>query len=82
MLVSGARAAGLDAAYVKRLAALPTYTPTAATLALREMLPPLDRLQAMTMEELTTATDEAHGHVALLGYVLKLPREKIRFRRC
>ena len=38
VLVSGARSAGLDGAYVERLAKTPTYAPSAATLELRAAL--------------------------------------------
>jgi hypothetical protein len=87
ILVDGGTAAGLDPDYVARLAALPTYTPSAATLALRATLPPVADLPRMTVAELTATETEGTGgeapsefaHVSVLGYVLRIPRGKVFF---
>ena len=52
ILVAGARENGLDAAWIAKLEALPTYAPSAATLARRGTLPPISSLPVMTRAEL------------------------------
>eukprot|EP00947_MAST-08B_sp_MAST-8B-sp1_P005408 g5408.t1 len=87
VLVSGAKAAGLDETYIAALAKTPTYVPSAETLALRGQLPPLASLPGMTVEELAAtnqgeaaASDEAPAYASLFGYVFKLPKKKVYFR--
>jgi hypothetical protein len=76
----GARDAQLDAAYIDALVATPTYTPSPETLALRKKLPGLDDLAGMTVEELASTKDDAEWtHVAIFGYVLRLPRTSVFF---
>ena len=90
VLVRGAREAGLQPAYVAALAALPTYAPSAETLARRAaLLPPPRALAAVTVAELrerwadaprgSAQPSDALARTAVLGYVLELPRSAIAF---
>ncbi|GMI27844.1 hypothetical protein TeGR_g12507 [Tetraparma gracilis] len=87
VLVSGAREAGLDPGYIERLAARPTYKPSAHTLALRAQLPELGSLPPMTVEELAATKEsvdeddpESPVHTSIHGYVLRLPKSKVFFK--
>ena len=57
ILVSGATAAGLDPVYIEKLSAMPTYSPTPETLALREALPAPESLPAITVVELAASKE-------------------------
>jgi hypothetical protein len=88
VLVNGARAAGLNENYIRKLAALPTYKATPEIVKLRESLPAMEDLPRMTVAELAAskpkddATDQAqHVLVSVMGYVLKVPRDKVSFGR-
>mmetsp|Transcript_26026 Transcript_26026/g.63145 ORF Transcript_26026/g.63145 Transcript_26026/m.63145 type:complete len:294 (-) Transcript_26026:7-888(-) len=81
VLVSGAKAAGLDEHYTARLARLPTYAPTPETLALRKTLPSPQSLPPITVADLAGKPREGdYGYVAVLGYVFQVPRSKVIFR--
>jgi hypothetical protein len=87
VLVSGAREAGLDPGYIERLAARPTYKPSAHTLALRAQLPELGSLPPMTVEELAATKEsvdeddpESPVHTSIHGYVLRLPKSNVFFK--
>lgn len=94
ILTSGAKDAGLNEAYIARLAARPTYTPDKATLERRLQLPEPTSLPAMTVAELEatkapTQEEVAGGkalvgtmwYVSTTGYVIKLPKEKVFFNK-
>lgn len=74
LLVSGAAAAGLDAAYVRSLATLPVYEPSARTRARRAALPPPEALPPCAAAELAASVGVgACALTAVLGYVLRVP---------
>jgi hypothetical protein len=89
VLVQGAREAGLDSAYIQRLASTPTYQPTQDTLARRAALPSPASLPAITVVELREAfadpprgrasAEDASTRTAVLGYVFELPRKALFF---
>jgi len=92
VLVSGAREAGLDEAYVARLAARPTYAPSAETLARRAAAlaaAPIAALPSISVAALAAAwapaprgglaADAATARVAVAGYVFELPRARVPF---
>jgi len=72
ILVRGAVENELDAAWIAQLQALPTYTPSAETLALRVAIPPPSALPQMSIDELLTHDGETEGkecRTAACGYV-------------
>lgn len=94
VLVSGAREAGLQEAYVARLAARPTYAASAETLARRAAaLGDGERaaaaLPALTVADLASgwapaprggaAADAPTARVAVAGFVFELPRARTPF---
>ena len=72
ILVRGAIENELDVSWINKLQALPTYTPSAETLALRAALPPPSALPQMSIAELRAHDGEAEGkecRTSACGYV-------------
>ena len=92
LLIKGALEANLNQEYVNKLKATKTYIADEETKAARNSLPQPESLRPFTAEELFstkleslgTQTDEGikpgeHAYVAVLGYVIKIPRNKCGF---
>ena len=74
ILVAGARENGLDAAWIAKLEALPTYAPSAETLARRGLLPPISSLPVMTRAELAKHDGRDKSRATLVsccGYIFE-----------
>ena len=74
VLVSGAKAAGLNSAYIDKLAAHKVYEPSPATLARRAALPSPGALPEITVEELAKYDGNTEGlpvRVGVQGYVFE-----------
>ena len=61
ILVSGAQSAGLNPDYIERLAKLPTYTPSAETLALVRAFPPRVRAALLLARQLVAVPRRLSG---------------------
>ena len=78
LIINGAKEAGLDAEYVKKLEAQTYYTPTEETIAKRKNIPAPESLPKMSYTELTEQVEEdgeVHFFISILGYVLKVPKK-------
>jgi hypothetical protein len=74
ILVTGAKEAGLDEAWIQKLESLPVYTPSTETLAKRQLVPPVSSLPRMTIAELAqhNGSSEAHPHyISSCGYIFR-----------
>jgi len=67
LVISGAKEAGLDDEYIKKLESQPTYTPSEATLKARELRPKPEDLPVITFDELS----KNDNWTSCLGYVCK-----------
>ena len=78
LIIGGAREAGLDAGYIENLTKHPTYKATDDLIEKRKLLPARDTLPKISFTELK-AMEYSNGrtHLAVLGYVISIPREKI-----
>ena len=93
LLIKGAVDANLNEAYINKLKATKTYTASQETKAKRDQLPQPTSLHPFTVEELFSTKSESlgtktdkgiekpgeHAYVAVLGYVIKMPRNKCPF---
>lgn len=93
LLIKGALEADLNEAYIDKLKATKTYTADEETRAIRAKLPLPESLRLYTVEELFSTKSESlgtqtdkgigksgeHAYVAVLGYVIKMPRNKCSF---
>ena len=71
VLVKGAKAAGLNEAYIQKLSEHKVYEPSEETLAMRKALPDPESLRPYTVEELAQhGVDSKDGWVAVDGYVI------------
>mmetsp|Transcript_44878 Transcript_44878/g.143774 ORF Transcript_44878/g.143774 Transcript_44878/m.143774 type:complete len:306 (+) Transcript_44878:59-976(+) len=74
ILVRGAQENDLDAAWIDKLLALPTYTPSAETLARRAALPSPSELPQMSIEELRLHDGKSEAHptyTSSCGYIFE-----------
>eukprot|EP00811_Abedinium_folium_P006123 NODE_15636_length_1039_cov_4.640351.p1 GENE.NODE_15636_length_1039_cov_4.640351~~NODE_15636_length_1039_cov_4.640351.p1 ORF type:complete len:315 (-),score=56.04 NODE_15636_length_1039_cov_4.640351:64-1008(-) len=72
ILVRGAEESGLDAKWIAKLRALPTYTPSAEVLALRAAVPSPSALPLMSIAELRQrdgSSEELGCYTAACGYI-------------
>ena len=79
LILTGAREAELDAAYIERLSQHPTYTPSQEIIDKCAQVPAPDNLPKISVQQLRELGDvdvkeENKGkHTAILGYVFKTP---------
>ena len=92
LLIRGALEADLNQGYIEKLRATKTYVANDETKAIRKALPQPESLQPFTVEQLFATKSESlgtqtdtgmksgeHAYVAVLGYVIKMPRNKCFF---
>jgi len=81
LILTGAREAGLDAAYIEKLEKQPVYEPTADTIAKRKQVPAPADLPKISYEWIKEhAKEDGINHVAIMGYVFRVPREELGFK--
>ena len=93
LLIDGAEEAGLDRAYIDRLKCTKTYVADDETIRRRQQLQAPTSLTAFSVEELFPTKAQSLGtktedgvkegefaYVAVLGYVIKMPRNKCYFQ--
>ncbi len=77
ILVNGAIEMKLDKKWIDKLSNLPTYTPSAETLARRSTLPPLKSLPTLSIDELSLHNGEADDlgkyphYISSCGYIFQ-----------
>lgn len=92
LLIRGAFEANLKEEYIEKLKTTKTYVADDETKAIRKALPPHASLQPFSVEKLLSTKSESlgiqtetgmksgeHAFVAILGYVIKMPRDKCPF---
>ena len=92
LLIRGAFEANLNKEYIEKLNKTKTYEADDETKAIRSALPPPASLQPFSVEKLFSTKSESLGiptetgmksgqeaYVAILGYVIKMPRDKCPF---
>ena len=92
LLIRGACEANLNKEYIEKLKKTKTYEADDETKAIRSALPPPASLQPFSVEKLFSTKSESLGiqtetgmksgqeaYVAILGYVIKMPRDKCPF---
>ena len=78
LIINGAKEAGLDAAYIEKVKAHPIYTTPPEVLEQRKLIPKPEELPQIGFAELKENEHKDNRvHVCILGYIFKLPKEKI-----
>jgi len=78
LIAEWARDNGIAAAFVSDLMSTKTYKPSAATKGIRASLPDVKDLDVIKVEELRGMEEDGQqAHVAVMGYVIRVPRVKI-----
>jgi len=78
LIIEGAREANLEDAYIEKLVKHPVYKTPQDILDKRNLFPSPNTLPKISYNDLKAMKFvEAQGHLSIMGYVLRIPKDKI-----